>query len=375
MFKKMNTSRQTIGEAEKQREQETLPETKEVKFEANASRGLCEWLLSKKCSIAVTTYQVGKLIFFGVDDAGKLWVHNRNVGRCLGLYHDQDGFWVTSDNQLFRFVELIGENAPNNGPDCIYVPRKSYFTGDLDIHDLAPGTDGRPIFVNSLFNCLARPSDEFSFEPVWKPDFISKLVAEDRCHLNGLATDAGRPRFVTAVSTSDIFDGWRDHRGDGGVVIDVASNEIISSGLSMPHSPRWHNDELWLHNSGSGEFGKIDLDSGQFIPVAFCPGYLRGMDFIDNTAVIGLSLPRNKTFSGLTLEDRLKAEKINARCGLYFIDLGSGNVVHSLVFEGVVSELYDIAVIKGKTQPMAFGPNSREISRTLSLHEGAANSI
>ena len=105
------------------------------------------------------------------------------------------------------------------------------------------------------------------YQPIqnhWRPSFVTKLAAEDRCHLNGMAMRDGRPVFVTSVSQSDVADGWRDRRADGGVVIDVDSNEVICRGLSMPHSPRWYRDRLWVLNSGHGQFGYVDLETGKF---------------------------------------------------------------------------------------------------------------
>jgi len=137
----------------------------------------------------------------------------------------------------------------------------------------------------------------------------------------------------------------------------------------MPHSPRWHRDRLWLHNSGTGEFGHVDMETGRFVPVAFCPGYLRGLDFFDGTiAVVGLSLPRgNKTFSGLPISDRMDTTGIAPRRGLYFIDLQSGTIIHSMTFEGVVTELYDVVVLPGVRKPALIGPSSAELKRTLSV--------
>lgn len=250
----------------------------------------------------------------------------------------------------------------------------SYSTGDLDAHDLAAIDSGPPIFVNTLFNCLAQASPTHSFVPLWQPAFISRLAAEDRCHLNGLAMREGKPVFVTAVSDTDTYDSWRDHRGDGGIVIDVVSGEVVCRGLSMPHSPRWHMGKLWLHNSGSGEFGFVDLPAGKFMPVAFCPGYLRGLSFAGNFAVMGLSRPReNKTFAGLELDDRLKERRIVPRCGIYFVDLSTGSIVHSLTIEGVVSELYDVSVIPDALQPAALRPSSPELKRTI--RSGSDSSI
>ena len=188
-----------------------------------------------------------------------------------------------------RFENALEPGQIANGFDRLYVPKVGYVTGDLDIHDVAVEADGRAVFVNTLFGCLATISDRHSFVPLWKPPFLSKLAAEDRCHLNGLAMEAGRAAYVTSVSQSDVADGWRDRRRDGGCVIDVRTNQIIVSGLSMPHSPRVYRNQLWLLDSGTGHFGRVDRDTGKFEPLTFCPGYLRGLSFIGDYAVVGLS--------------------------------------------------------------------------------------
>ena len=139
--------------------------------------------------------------------------------------------------------------------------------------------------------------------------------------VNGLAMRDGNPAYVTAVSRSNTIDGWRDRRADGGVVIDVKSGEIVCSGLSMPHSPRWHDGRLYLHNSGSGEFGYVEFPEagtgeGRFEPVAFCPGFLRGLTLKGKYAFVGLSRPRYKRFEGLPLDEKLKVADSEPWCGI-----------------------------------------------------------
>jgi uncharacterized protein (TIGR03032 family) len=241
-------------------------------------------------------------------------------------------------------------------------------TGDCDIHDLAEDADGQLVFVNTLFSCLATSSDTHSFRPLWHPSFISRLAAEDRCHLNGVAMRDGRPGFVTAVSASDAADGWREHRRDGGVVIDVQSNEIVASGLSMPHSPRWYQDRLWVCNSGSGDFGWIDLQTGAFVPLTFCAGYLRGVAFHGDYALLGTSKPRrNKTFSGLPLDEALTQRNVEPRCGILVVDLRTGDAVHWIRFEGLVDELYDVITLPDVRNPSLIGFVSDEIRRLISI--------
>jgi uncharacterized protein (TIGR03032 family) len=347
----------------------------EVKFSADLSRGFMDWFSQFNATIAITTYQVGKVIFFGMKPDGSLWVFNRNVGRCLGMAADATGFWLAADYNLHRFDNLaVGDPGALKDGDALFAPRMSYFTGDLDGHDVAIDGDGAPVFVNTLFNCLARPSARGSFEPVWTPPFISRLAAEDRCHLNGLAMVDGQPGFVTAVSTSDTFDGWRDQRQDGGVVIDVRTNEVVCTGLSMPHSPRWHEGKLWLHNSGSGEFGFVDMVAGKFEAVAFCPGYLRGLAFMGDFAIAGLSMPRgNKTFSGLALDDQLAKRKVQPKAGLYFINTRTGDIAHSITLGGLVTELYDVTVLPGMKQPTMIGTDDKANARLISLPSSPAS--
>ena len=248
------------------------------------------------------------------------------------------------------------------------MPKVGYTTGDLDVHDVAVDATGRVVFVATGFGCLATFAERASFTPLWRPPFLSKLAAEDRCHLNGLALVDGRPRYVTAVSRTDVIDGWRDRRVDGGVVLSVPDGQVIASGLSMPHSPRWHKRRLWLHNSGAGEFGSVDPATGRFEPLTFCPGYLRGLAFVGDYAVVGLSRPRHdKTFGGLPLEAELAKRGAEARCGLFFIDLRTGDVAHWLRVEGMVRELYDVAVLPQVTRPMALGFKTDEIQRIVAI--------
>jgi uncharacterized protein (TIGR03032 family) len=345
----------------------------EPRLEINASRQFPNWLAEQRVSLAFTTYQAGKLFLIGLQPEGRLSIFERTFNRCMGLWSDGQTIWMSTLYQLWRMENYLPAGDSANGYDRLYVPQAAHTTGDLDIHDLAVDHTGRLVFINTLFGCLATLNDKHSFQPLWRPPFLSKLAAEDRCHLNGLALENGRPRYVTSVSTSDVTDGWRDHRRDGGVVVDVLNNAILAQGLSMPHSPRLYHDQLWLLNSGTGFFGRLDRQLGKFEPVAFCPGYLRGLAFVGDFAVVGLSGPRhNKTFSGLELDDQLAQRRAEPRCGLHVIDLRSGDVVHWLRIEGVVQELYDVVALPGVRRPSALGLRTDEIRRTLSVADPGA---
>src|SRR5947207_9982868 len=139
------------------------------------------------------------------------------------------------------------------------------------------------------FSCLCTLDPDYSFVPRWQPPFISALAAEDRCHLNGLAMVDGRPRYVTALGESDTARGWRANKPRGGCLIDVDSGAVLSRGLSMPHSPRWHDGRLWVLESGTGQLLLIDGATGRRQRIAEVPGFGRGLAMAGPYAFIGLS--------------------------------------------------------------------------------------
>lgn len=192
-------------------------------LEITASRQFVPWLYEQNLSLAFSTYQAGKVFFLGLQPDKRLSVFERTFDRCMGLYSQGSSLYMSCLYQLWRFENILELGQVQNGYDALYLPQLSYVTGDLDIHDIAiansPDSE-KLVFVNTLFSCLATVSQTHSFVPLWQPPFISKLAAEDRCHLNGLAMKEGKPKYVTAVSQSDGGEGWRDKRTNGGCVID-----------------------------------------------------------------------------------------------------------------------------------------------------------
>jgi len=336
----------------------------------STSRGFPAWLHANKVSIVFTTYQGGRVFFLGLGADGRPAAYGSSYARCMGVAVSSDArtLMIATETQIYRFDNVL-QNAEQKGPhDALFAPHQTWITGDVDAHELGIGRDGLPVFANTLFNCLATVTPGYSFRPVWRPPFISRLIAEDRCHLNGIAFDGGKPKYVTCISGTDVVDGWRDHRADGGIVVDVRSGEIIADGLSMPHSPRLRDGTLWLLNSGTGELGSIDTKTGRFDPIAFCSGYARGLSFVGDYAIVGLSRARqNRTFQGLELETALEQKGVTARCGLLVIDLRDGHVSDWLRIEGTIDELFDVALLPGLRCPGVIGLSGNEIRRTFAL--------
>lgn len=344
--------------------------TETPKLELDASRNFIRWLQEQRVSLAFTTYQAGKLFLIGLNAEGKLSVFERTFERAMGLCARGRSLYLATLYQIWRFENMLESGQHYQGYDALYVPQMSCVTGDVDVHDLVVDSQEQVYFANTLFSCIAETSPTHSFRPVWKPKFISKLAAEDRCHLNGLAMRDGEPRYATAVSQTDVHEGWREHRREGGVVIDMTDDRIIAEGLSMPHSPRWHNEHLWLLDSGNGEFVKLNPETGNKEAVCFCPGYARGLAMQGNYAVLGLSKPRhNKTFTGLALNERLEEKKVSPRCGLQIVNLNTGDAEHTLSIEGIVEEIYDVVILPNIQTPMAIGLKNTEIQKMISIEE------
>ncbi|MCF8056237.1 MAG: TIGR03032 family protein [Desulfocapsa sp.] len=348
--------------------QTTFPKAGE-KIAISCSRHFLEFLHQNRISVGITTYQTNRLFLLGLKPDNSLSTFERLFDRPMGLYADSEQLLLATRFQIWQLNNILDRDETDNGYDRLFVPRIGYTTGDLDIHDLTLTGNQRPLFVNTLYSCLSTVSEKHSFDVHWQPPFISRLLPEDRCHLNGLAMEDGKARYVTAVSRSDVTAGWRDRREGGGVLIDVANNEIVCDGLSMPHSPRLYRGKLWLLNAGTGELGQVDRKSGRFQPLVFCPGYLRGLAFYDRFALVAMSLPRyNKVFSGLPLDETLEKKDAKPFCGIMVVDLESGMTAHWLRFEGeVVTELYDVQVLPGVRCPTMLGFVNDQIKRTISF--------
>lgn len=333
-----------------------------LRVEKSCSRGLAGWLGQNRLSLAITSYQTGRIYLVGSDQQGRVSFFERIFERAMGVVGNAQRIYLGGLYQLWRFENVLRPNEVIHGQfDKCYVPRNAQTIGDLDIHELGIRKDGRVVFVNTKYSCLAELSPTHSFKAIWKPNFISKLAPEDRCHLNGLAMVDGEPKYVTAVCKSDSVDGWRERRRDGGVVIDVQTDEIVCEGLSMPHSPRWHNGRLWLLNAGTGQLGWVDFEKKAFVPHAFVPGFARGLSIIGNVAAVGLSKPRNQRFEGLQLDEELKKRDAEPWCGVQIVSLANGDVTNWIRFDGDITEIFDIAFLPNVKHPMMIGLRTNEI--------------
>lgn len=339
----------------------------------STSDGLASFLRDENISVAFTSFKTDELFLLGHTDSGELTVDIQAFRKPTGLYVGQSTLLLGTLAHLYRIENILrpGQRLDDIYSHC-YLPRISLLTGVVDTHDVGMTSADEIVFVATRYNCLATISSVHSFKPLWRPYFISEIVAEDRCHLNGLAMRDGVPAYVTAVAPSNVYDGWRDRAADGGIVLDVETNTIVCSGLSMPHSPRLHQGELWVLNSGAGELGCIDLSEtaqANYRAIAFCPGFARGLAFHRHYALVGVSHPRYDDFDGLPLAQRLREAHTETWCGIRIIDTTSGQCVHWFQLNRPAMELYDVAVLPDVVCPRSVGAMDDEAFDLVTIED------
>ncbi|MBE9006264.1 TIGR03032 family protein [Fortiea sp. LEGE XX443] len=332
-----------------------------IALQISASVDFVNWLQSQQISLAITSQQSSRLMLLGVNHQGQISGFERVFEQAAALFATRERIYLSTKSQIWQLDNALVAEQLYDGYDKLYIPRIGYNTGDLGVRDLAVETENsRIVFVSSLLNCVATVSDRYSCIPLWKPEFISNLVNENRCHLTGLAMVDSKPRYVTAYSQSDVAHGWQQTWQNGGCVMDIQSDEVIAKGLSLPHSPRFYQDKLWLLNAGAGEFGYINIYSGKFQGVIGCSGWLRGLAFVGDYAIVGLSKTNSHNI-------QLVNSNADTDCGLMVINIKTGVMVHWLRLEGEITEIFDVQILSGVSRPQVMGFLSDEIHQLVTL--------
>jgi uncharacterized protein (TIGR03032 family) len=320
-------------------------------------------------SLLISTYQAGKLIVIR-PDGDVINTHFRVFPRPMGLAVERSRLAIGTTYQVWqlRNVPAVAEKLePIGKHDACYLPRHIHVTGDIKIHEIA-WAKNQLWLVNTSFSCLCTLDKDHSFIPRWRPPFISGLSPEDRCHLNGLGMVDAQPKYATALGTTNSQQGWRTCKADGGVLLDIQSNQIIADRLSMPHSPRWYAGKLWLLESGKGSLATIDLQTGKLTTLATFPGFTRGLAFWGDLAFIGLSQVRETAvFSDLPITENLP-ERI---CGVWVVQIETGQTLAFLKFEGAVQEIFDVQVIPGIRFPEIVDTDEKLLATSFVLPDAA----
>ena len=300
-----------------------------------AKGAMGDWLEASGGSLAITTYTAGKVVLVGSHD-GRMRFRARRFARPMGLCVEDDRLAVAVRGKLLLF------RRRSSAGEADFILKQEFATGRVDAHDVAMGRRGI-YFANTRFNCVARVSQRQSFVHCWQPRFLSEVVKSDRCHLNGLGMRHGAPAMTTAFCATNHDGGWREqNRMESGVLIDMANDRIVASGLCMPHSPRWHAGSWWLCNSGHGALVRFDSASDRCDEFCALPGFARGLALVGNHALVGLSRIRRKHV--------LDAPPVRSRhrqlvAGVALVDLRSAKMVGILEFVRGGNEVYEVAFL------------------------------
>ncbi len=338
-------------------------EQAQMSFDSQYTDSLPGLIAHLNGTLVATTYASNRVVLMR-SDGHDLNTHFKDYTGPMGLAYDDNHMALGVQNAIWIFrsqPDLGAALQPNC--DAVYVPFKQHMTGDIRIHELG-WSDNELWLVNTRFSCLATLDEDHSFKPRWHPKFIKDLSAEDACHLNGMAMRDGKPAWVTALGISDQPGGWRAHKLQGGVVIDVASGEVATDGLCMPHSPRWHGNNLWVLDSGRGELCQVNPQNGQRETVAKFPGFTRGLAMIDRYAFVGCSRVREKAwFGGLPILDQDKPPE----CGVWVVDLVTGQIIGWIVFANGLDEIFDLQWLPGQRWPDILEPDEPTARNGFSL--------
>jgi uncharacterized protein (TIGR03032 family) len=344
-------------------------------------------------SLAVTTYQAGKLVLLRAERREGdpvVNTHFRGFQKPMGFAWERGRFALGTANEIREFHDIPAVARKLDPPESVtrhdsaFLPRICHTTGDVQIHEMVwvPRANGASSsredfselwFINTRFSCLATRSDPYSFVPRWRPPFITALAPEDRCHLNGMCLRDGQVRYVTALGETDKPGGWREDKRAGGILMEYPSGEIMSRGLSMPHSPRWHNGQLWILESGNGGVGIVEEKTGKYREICRLPGFTRGLDFAGPYAFIGLSQVRESAvFSGIAIAEVPQDQRF---CGVWIVDTRTGQIVGFVKFMDAVQEIFAVQALIGIRCPEVLSEDAKRIAETYELSDEALHLV
>ena len=322
-------------------------------YKINYSEEFARLLSSTQSTLAVSVYQAGKILLFEAE-GDHLKLRPISYQKPMGICAEGDKLAIATLNELHLYRNEPGLSSRLSNEkkqyEHLYFPRKTFHCGELDLHDIAY-VNGEITAVNTLFSCICQFDDQYNFKPIWKPSFISELTPEDRCHLNGMAMEDGKMKYITALGSGDYKQSWRENITESGILIDIERNEIVLDGLAMPHSPRLYNGRLYLLESAKGELVEIDTQTYSKRTVAKLNGLVRGLVIKEGLAFIGISTVREKSTTFKKLDDDVKADNAS----VHIVDLQSGMIVGLLRFGDAVREIYDLQMMDNQQHVGIFG--------------------
>jgi uncharacterized protein (TIGR03032 family) len=91
------------------------------------------------------------------------------------------------------------------------------------------------------------------------------------------------------------------------------------------------------------------------------------MSFVGQYAFIGLSKVRETVFDGLPITQT----DMPRECGVWAVDIRTGEIAGFLRFEGTVSELFEVAILPGQQFPELVEPGAEATNDAFVLSDEA----
>lgn len=335
-------------------------------FSITYSPQIPEWLKDLKCSLAITTYQAGKVVLISAGSNESLSILPRTFEKPMGMSIKDNRIVLASQDQVIIFegsTELAkGYPSKPDVYDMLYLPTATFHSGRVDIHDIDFGAEDIWA-VNTSFSCLCRINGNYNFIPEWKPSFISQLASEDRCHLNGLIMKDGKPWITTALAQSNTPQGWRQNIISGGIMMDVEQDKIVMEGLAMPHSPVYYKNEIYLALSATGKIIKIQPGKWTFEEFANVQGFCRGMDIYKDYLFVATSKLRqnSSTFRQLDIA------QLSDKAAIHIYHIPTRALIGSITFQKSVDEIYALKILPDVLRPNIINTDHPAFKLALSI--------
>ncbi|MFQ3215299.1 MAG: hypothetical protein ACJAT1_001012 [Marivirga sp.] len=303
-------------------------------------------------SLVYSTYQAGKLIFISSLNGTNIAKYAKNFKRPMGLAYDSEHkkLAVASKSavDIFSSTAQLSKSYPKDPKkyDTLFIPQATYQTGILDTHEINWYKEDL-LLINTLFSNISTLDHVKHFKLYWKPEWITALRPEDRCHLNGFCFENGHPKYATCFAKTDEKYGWREAPYNSGLLIDVATNEVLIEGLAMPHSPILIEEDIYLIESATGHVIKYNRATKEKTILNQFNTFLRGMDIVDEYIFIGASKIReDSSFFG-----KLPIKPQDSFSGIIVLDRKTGKQIGGLTYTDHIKEIFSLKFLPGVLSP------------------------
>jgi uncharacterized protein (TIGR03032 family) len=291
-------------------------------------------LASLGVRLLVTREYEHLLLSLGVSATGRPEVSWLPLPHPSGVAVDRHSGHVTvaltrNPNQLLVLTSQRG--ARDEGAAGVLMPaRTTFLPGSTYLHDLAYIGDRLHAAAVGK-NLIATVDAGGALVPCWWPEVMSRDGGPDTrrnwLQLNSIAAgDTLDDSFFTASTSRRLRypPGHLRFMSDRqGVIYSGRTREVITTGLTRPHSARLDGTSLWVDDSGYGTVGVIQ--DNVYAPVRRLPGWTRGLSIHGNVAFVGTSrlLPAFAHYApGVD----------KAVCGIHAIDTKSGELLGSITW-------------------------------------------